>query len=109
MKKLILLLCLLPILSHAQIHRCVTDSIHRNKLMNDLIYKSNYLQIEKSFQLQNLLKAATNDTVYTIPVVVHVIYHADNAVVENIEKINDEAENKNREDNIYIRLSIFIY
>jgi hypothetical protein len=101
MKRLIILLCLLPFLGQAQIHRCVTDSLHRYKLSNDNAYRTNYTEIEKYFQLNNLLKAATNDTVYTIPVVVHVIYHADNASVENIsdEQIQSQIDVLNEDYN----------
>jgi hypothetical protein len=102
MKKIIFLFCLLPILSFAQVHRCVTDSLHRFKLATDLNYKSSYLENEKFFNIQNLLKASINDSTYIIPVVVHVIYHADNAEVENVsdEQVQSQIDVLNEDYNI---------
>ena len=102
MKKIIFLFCLFPILSFAQIHRCATDSLHRYKLATDLNYKSSYLENEKFFNIQNLLKASINDSTYIIPVVVHVIYHADNAEVENVsdEQVQSQIDVLNEDYNI---------
>ena len=102
MKKIIFLFCLLPILSFAQVHRCATDSLHRFKLATDLNYKSSYLENEKFFNIQNLLKASINDSTYIIPVVVHVIYHADNAEVENVsdEQVQSQIDVLNEDYNI---------
>ena len=102
MKKIIFLFCLFPILSIAQVHRCATDSLHRFKLATDLNYKSSYLENEKFFNIQNLLKASINDSTYIIPVVVHVIYHADNAEVENVsdEQVQSQIDVLNEDYNI---------
>lgn len=102
MKKIIFLFYLFPILSFAQVHRCATDSLHRYKLVTDLNYKSSYLENEKIFEIQNLLKASINDSTYIIPVVVHVIYHADNAEVENVsdEQVQSQIDVLNEDYNI---------
>jgi hypothetical protein len=101
MKKIIFLFYLFPILSFAQVHRCATDSLHRYKLATDLNYESNYLENEKIFEIQNLLKSSINDSTYIIPVVVHVIYHADNAEVENVsdEQVQSQIDVLNEDYN----------
>ncbi len=101
MKKWLLLFCLIPLLSIGQTHRCVTDSLHRYKLANNPEYKLRYQNIEQSLQYHQLHKATTNDSAYTIPVVVHIIYHTDNASVENIsdEQIQSQIDVLNEDYN----------
>ncbi len=101
MKKCLLLFCLIPLLCIGQTNRCVTDSLHRYKLANDPKYKLRYQNIEQSLQNYQLLKATTNDSAYTIPVVVHIIYHADNASIENIsdEQIQSQIDVLNEDYN----------
>jgi hypothetical protein len=102
MRLRLLLFCLVPILAFGQTHRCVTDSLHRHKLNTDEQYKQQFLRNSKLAEAYQLMKVATNDTLYTIPVVVHVIYHADNAAVENIsdEQVQSQLDVLNEDYNI---------
>ncbi|MEN9332811.1 MAG: hypothetical protein RLZZ94_1901 [Bacteroidota bacterium] len=102
MRLRLLLFCLVPILAFGQTHRCVTDSLHRYKLNTDAQYKQQFLSNSKLAEAYQLMKVATNDTLYTIPVVVHVIYHADNAAVENIsdEQVQSQLDVLNEDYNI---------
>ena len=101
MRLRLLLFFLLPVLSFGQTHRCATDSLHRYKLATDNIYKQQYLINTNNALAHQLMKLANNDSAYIIPVVVHVIYHADNAQVENVsdEQVQSQIDVLNEDYN----------
>ncbi len=88
----------LALVSNAQ-HRCGFDDVHQGFLQHD----NNYLQKQKAFEkaIQSKLKAnrelEKSSTVFTIPVVVHVVYANKNAdhnisdeqIYSAIQRLND--------------------
>jgi hypothetical protein len=101
MRLRLLSFCLIPVISFAQSHRCATDSLHRHKLATDEIYKQHYLTNANNAMAHQMMKLAINDSTYIIPVVVHVIYHADNASVENVsdEQVQSQIDVLNEDYN----------
>ena len=68
----ILLLILLSCTVTAQVRNCVTDSVHRYKLLNIPGYRENFENASNSISF-NEHKVMSADTTVVIPVVVHVI------------------------------------
>ena len=101
-KNILLLFCFLPLIGIGQVHRCASDSIHQFKMANDEVYKHKFEENNKLAQRLELMKINTNDSLYLIPVVVHVIYHSTNATVENIsdEQIQSQLDVLNEDYNI---------
>lgn len=66
----------------AQERNCAAQTVHVQKLENDLVYKSSYDEIQrktKEFQEQlRFSRAAISNTVRDIPVYVHIIYNENN-------------------------------
>ena len=96
---LCLLLSLLFAIESSAQHRCGFDDIHHNFLQIDSNYVQRQEVVEKAIQskLKANKAAEKSNSVYTVPVVVHVVYANKNAehnisdeqVISGIQRLND--------------------
>jgi hypothetical protein len=70
------LLCILSFVAFSQNDRCGSDQIREELIRNDPEFKKAFLAFESQLQkdLKNAEKSKTKKTIYTIPLVVHVIH-----------------------------------
>ncbi len=83
---ILFLTCVINV-SFAQDRNCKSFEVHQSKMFTDPAYRLSYEnQIMQVLAEQENARTTTNDTTYTIPVVIHVLYHG----TKPAENINNQ-------------------
>lgn len=110
---------LLPAFSHAQQHQCGFDELHQHQFSTDSVYRQRTRANEKGISewLQSAqAQQRSSDEVYTIPVVVHVMYADKNAphnisdaqvksAIRRLNEIYNNSDGNSVDANIEFRLA----